>query len=156
MNFPTIKASNLSKQTFRLPGDLEGQLNVIAIAFQRWHQDEVDSWVPALEQMEHEIPGLRYYELPVIRSMNPINQWLLDEGMRAGIPSRSTRARTITIYTDKARFRQALDLPNEDHIYLLLLDRQGQVLWRGQGPFRPEVARSLADAAGQAVAAVSR
>ncbi len=38
---------------------------------------------------------------------------MLNEGMRAGIPERATRAHTITLYLDKAAFRQALAIPDE-------------------------------------------
>jgi predicted transcriptional regulator len=54
------------------------------------------------------------------------------------------RARTITLYVDKAAFRQALELPHEEDIYVLLVDREGNVLWRAEGAFTPEKGESLA------------
>lgn len=146
MRFPETEGSSLSKRSFRLPHDFEGELNVVLVAFQRWHQNQVDTWAPLLDEMERTVPGLRYYELPVIRSMNRFNQWLLDEGMRAGIPSRPVRARTITIYTDKERFRVGLQMPEEDHIYVMLVSRQGEILWRGRGAYTREAAQSLVKA----------
>lgn len=143
MRFPEIEGSSLDKRAFRMPQDFEGELNVALVAFQRWHQNQVDTWAPLLDEMERSVPGLRYYELPVIRSMNRFNQWLLDEGMRAGIPSQSVRGRTITVYTDKERFRQTLQMAEEDHIYVILVNRQGEILWRGRGAFTQEAARSL-------------
>ena len=59
-------------------------------------------------------------------------------------PNPVARERTITLYLDKDEFRQALQLPHEDDIYVLLLDRQGQVLWRAEGAFTPEKGESLA------------
>jgi hypothetical protein len=58
--------------------------------------------------------------------------------MRAGIPDRSTREATITLYTDKRAFRQALNIPNEDTIHLLIVDRQGRVHARVEGRYAPE------------------
>lgn len=146
MRFPTVKGSNLSGQEFVLPASFEGEINVVALAFQMWHQNEVDTWMPLLKHLEQTMPGLRAYELPVIRSMNRINQWMIDQGMRGGIPDRATRARTITLYIDKELFRRNLDLPSEDHIYVLLVDRDGEVLWRTQGAYHPDTARDLAAA----------
>ncbi|MEZ4767236.1 MAG: hypothetical protein R2844_02285 [Caldilineales bacterium] len=145
MRFPRIEGSSLSKQAFRLPDDLEGQLNVVLVAFQRWHQDEVDTWVPLMNQLEQRVPGFRHYELPVIRPMNRFSQWMLDEGMRAGIPSQSVRERTITVYTDKQQFRQAAQMPDEHHIYVMLVDAGGEVLWQARGAYSEQAGRSLID-----------
>ena len=46
----------------------------------------------------------------------------------------------------KAAFRQALGLPHEEHIYVLVVNRQGDVLWRTEGAFAPEKGESLAAA----------
>ena len=154
MQFPPIEGSNLAKRTFRLPNDLEGELNVVLVAFQRWHQDQVDTWAPLLDELEGTVPGFRYYELPVIRSMNRFSQWMLDEGMRAGIPSQPVRARTITIYTDKEEFRSALQMPEENNIYLMLVTQHGEILWRGRGAYTQETARSLSQAVADQLVAV--
>lgn len=143
MRFPPVKASNLSGREYSLPAGLEGDLNIVALAFQMWHQNEVDTWMPLLAQIERRLPVVRAYELPVLRAMNRLNQWMIDSGMRGGIPDPATRARTITLYLDKERFRQALGLPDENHIYVLLLDRSGQVHWQTRGPYSPEKAESL-------------
>lgn len=155
MRFPTVKGSNLSGRDYILPAGFEGDLNLVALAFQMWHQNEVDTWMPLLKHLEQEVPGLRAYELPVIRSMNRLNQWMIDQGMRGGIPDLATRGRTITLYIDKEGFRKELELPNENHIYVLLVDRSGQVLWRTQGAYRPDTARELVEAVEAAMTVVA-
>ena len=35
-------------------------------------------------------------------------------------------------------------MPGEDDIYVVLLDRQGRVLWRAEGAFTPDKGESLA------------
>jgi hypothetical protein len=55
--------------------------------------------------------------------------------MRAGIPDKATRARTITLYIDKAKFRQALDIPNENSMWIYLFDQLGNVLWYIEGKY---------------------
>jgi hypothetical protein len=154
MKFPTVKGSNLAGREYVLPDDFEGEWNVVALAFQMWHQNEVDTWMPLLEQVERRSPGLWAYELPVLRSMNRLSQWMIDSGMRGGIPDPATRARTITLYLDKGRFRQAMGLPDEAHIYLLLVDRDGRVHWQTRGPYSPEKASSLLAAVEENLAAV--
>ena len=74
--------------------------------------------------------NMRYYELPVIQQLGSLSRTFINEGMRAGIRDPITRARTITLYLDKEAFRSALGFPDEETIYLLLIDRQGTILWR--------------------------
>jgi hypothetical protein len=63
--------------------------------------------------------------------------------MRMGIPNKKAREVTITLYLDKQAFRKALDMPDEERIYVLLVNRKGEVLWRIEGPFKEEKGRDL-------------
>jgi hypothetical protein len=144
--FPTVTGSNLLRQKIALPGDFQGEVNVACIAFQQWHQGLVDTWVPWLRQLEDLYPDFRFYELPVIYRMNILVQTFINEGMRAGIPNPKTREKTITLYTDKEVFRRALDLPSEETIWLVLVDRRGDVRFRLDGAFSNEKGEALKQA----------
>jgi hypothetical protein len=146
MQFPAVTGSNLQRQRLALPQDFQGELNLVLIAFQQWQQTQVDTWIPFTRQLEETYPAVRYYELPIIQRLNTLARTFINEGMRAGIPDPVARERTITLYVDKNTFRQALQLPHEDDICVLLLDRQGQVLWRAEGAFTQEKGESLAAA----------
>jgi hypothetical protein len=143
MQFPTVTGLNLQRRKLTLPQDLEGELNLVLIAFQQWQQTQVDTWIPFVRQLEESHSGVRYYELPTIQRLNVLSRTFINEGMRAGIPDPVARERTITLYVDKNAFRQALQLPGEDDIYVLLLDRRGRVVWRTEGTFTSEKGDSL-------------
>ena len=133
--FPVVAGDNLNGKTFRLPGDLEGEMNVVVVAWEREHQSTVDTWLPTLAALAKTHPTLRYYEVPVIGVLPKIAQSFIDNGMRSGIPDIRTRAITITLYTDRAAFRKSLRLPSEKTIYVLLVDKMGAIHWRGEGAF---------------------
>jgi hypothetical protein len=103
----------------------------------------MNSWIDLAKEMEEQTPGLVYYELPTIQSRNPLYQMFINEGMRAGIPNQTTRQRTVTLYLDKPAFLAALELSDEEHIYVLLVDRQGNVLFRTRGPYNPQESARL-------------
>ena len=138
MIFPTVHGSNLLRQKMMLPQDFKGELNLVIVPFLQWQQSEVDSWVPWIVEMEAKYPGFLYYELPTIENRNIVFKTFINEGMRAGIPNPLTRERTITLYLDKADFQKTLDMPDEEHIYLLLLGNKGNILFRLKGPFSKE------------------
>lgn len=135
MHFPEVVGSNLQGKKFRLPGDLAGDFNIILIAFQQHQQWDVNTWLPLLKRLRRQYPALHYYELPTIWTLPRLRQMMIDMGMRMGIPDRTTRETTITLYLDKAAFRDALDIPHEDTISVLLVDRAGRVLWRTMGTY---------------------
>ena len=143
MQFPEVTGSSLQRKKLSLPRDFQGKLNLVFIAFQRWQQSQVDTWIPFARELEETHSGLRYYELPTIKRLNVLARTFINEGLRAGIPDPTARERTITLYLDKNTFREALQLPHEGHIYVLLLDHQGRVLWREEGAFTPDRGESM-------------
>ena len=146
MTFPTVNGSNLQRAKLTLPQDFEGKYNLLFIAFQQWQQDEVNTWIPLAESCEAQYPGLVYYELPTIRSLNALSKFFINEGMRAGIPNSKSRSRTITLYLEKDDFRTALGLEDENHIFALLIDHQGNELWRARGLLSQSSEASLLEA----------
>ncbi len=146
MVFPEVKGSNLLRRKITLPYELQGDFNILFVPFQQWHQRLVDGWVPVARQIEASFSGFRFYEIPVIQEMNILSQTFINEGMRAGIPNPTTREKTITLYLDKVAFRRALDIPDEETISVMVLDRQGNILWRTEGAYSPEKGAALLNA----------
>ncbi len=141
--FPRVRGANLERRPFTLPDGFDGERNLVLIAFKREQQFEIDTWIPTAQRLAQGRPDFRYYELPTISRGLPLGRWWLDSAMRAGIPDLAAREATITLYLDKKAFRKALDLPTEETIYALLVDRAGRVLWRSEGVATDEKARDL-------------
>jgi hypothetical protein len=78
--------------------------------------------------------------------MNILYQTFINEGMRAGIPNQATRQKTITLYLDKKEFLRALNIPDDQTIWVLVIDRAGNVLWHSQDVFTPEKGEALRNA----------
>jgi hypothetical protein len=143
VHFPTVSGFNLERQEFEFPRDFAGQLNLLFVPFLQRQQLTVNTWLPFAQELEATVPGLVYYELPTIDEMPMLSRTFINEGMRAGIPDPKSRQRTITLYIDTPRFRQALDIPGKNEVHILLVDRQGEILWRATGDFTPEKGAEL-------------
>lgn len=135
MKFPEVEATSLAHKKFHLPADLEGEINLVLVAFKQWHQNLVDTWIPSLQTLAVQHRQLRVYELPTMPRFNPFVRFMIDSGMRGGIPDRRVRASTLCIYTNLDRFTNAIAIPDLETIHLFLLDRSGEVLWRATGGF---------------------
>jgi hypothetical protein len=138
ITFPTISSSNLEGNKFELPQDFKGKLNIILIAFQREQQDLVEEWLPFLDDLARKNPDIAFYELPTLNISYILVRRVIDGGMQAGIPDINARERTITLYLNKKTFRKELDIPDEKTIYILLINKKGEVIWRTQGRFTNE------------------
>jgi hypothetical protein len=143
MQFPSVNGNDLLKNKISLPNDMNSRFNVLIVAFQQWHQGLVNSWVSFLNHMVEQYPDFDYYELPTIREMNWLSRSIIDNGMRAGIPSHDTRRRTITLYIDKEPFKKKLDIPDESDIHLFLVTNEGEILWTESGAISEEKSKSL-------------
>jgi hypothetical protein len=144
LKFPTVKATSLTNKSYTVPRDLEGEYNLVIAAFKQWQQDWVNTWIPSLQSLAYQHKNLRVYEMPTMSRLNGLYRFIIDNGMRSGIPDRAVQAATLCAYIDIPPFTAALDLPMVDSIYLFLLDRSGEIHWRGQGQFDPQQLAALA------------
>lgn len=141
--FPVVSGFNLNRQELVFPRDFEGQLNLVLVAFQQSQQAAVNTWLPLAQNLESEIPGFMYYELPTIYEMPSFSRTFINEGMRAGIPDQTARERTITLYLDKEAFKSGLGISSEDEISLFLVARDGKIYWRNTGIYTDIKANEL-------------
>lgn len=142
-HFPVVSGYNLNRQELEFPRDFDGELNFVIVAFQQNQQLSVNTWIPFAQEIEATIQGFIYYELPTIYEMPSLSRTFINEGMRAGIPDQTARERTVTLYLEKEAFKSALDIPNENSIYLFIVDRDGNLYWRSVGDYTEEKASGL-------------
>ncbi|MBD3213146.1 MAG: hypothetical protein GF311_11110 [Candidatus Lokiarchaeota archaeon] len=143
MKFPELEGSNLEKKLFNLPNDLQGRLNIIIIAFKRTQQSDIDEWRFYLSEKIQEEDDIHIYEIPTLSYSYRFMRFMIDGGMRSGIPDREIRDHTITLYLNKNSFKKALDIKSEDKIHLLLLDNEGNIFWRDKGKFYDKKMKEL-------------
>ncbi|MAU12463.1 MAG: hypothetical protein CL607_21760 [Anaerolineaceae bacterium] len=135
MTFPKIKGKTVNGERRTLPEDFEGHYQVVVLAFTKYQQADVDSWMPFLNNLKRHNSQLQVYEVPVIERMFFFKRMLLDTWMYNGIDDPDVRNRTITLYTNVSEFLKSLNLTHIETIYTLLMDNQGTVYWRGSGPY---------------------
>ncbi len=145
VHFPTVSGQNLMRQEMTFPSDFGGEINIVFIAFLQEQQRIVNTWVPFAQQVEADNPNVAYYEFPTLWEMTAMRRTFLNEGMRAGIPDPTSRERTITLYLDLQGFMTATDIPSRSEMHTLLVNRDGDILWRTTGAFTEAKGQSLLD-----------
>ena len=143
MKFPEVIGSNLEFREFKLPYGFEAKHNIVIVPFHRSHQALVDQWAPYLSKLVSKFPDLEFYEIPTLSKGYKLMRFMIDGGMRAGIPNLKTRQRTITLYINKKDFKKQLNIQTEKTISLFLVNKNGEILWREQGGFTNQKAEEL-------------
>jgi hypothetical protein len=146
MRFPELIGRNLEGERVALPSELAGDPRIAVVAFERRQQDDVDTWLPWLEQTAASDPGLAFFELPTIGRRWSPGRRFIDGGMAAAIRDAGARRRTVTVYTDVGAVVRALELPGTREIAVLALDRAGEVRGRALGAFDEAKAAAVAAA----------
>ncbi|MYA05442.1 MAG: hypothetical protein F4Y37_12665 [Caldilineaceae bacterium SB0664_bin_22] len=135
IRFPEVAGRDIDGNDFVVPTDFAGNLNLVLMAFTREHQYDVNTWLPHARELESSWQGFRVYEVPTLWEMNWFQRRQLDFWMSTGIQDPLARATTITLYTDLQAMQAALAIPDFDTIQVLLVDRDGLVVWRSEGTF---------------------
>jgi hypothetical protein len=132
VNFPKIIGIDLQGKRQELPSAFEGRLNIVAVAFKREQQKDVDSWIVGVDEIIKNNSDINFYEVPLIYELGMVSRMWVNNGMRYGIPSEIARKRTITVYTNREKFFEIMKM-KEDRIYVLVLDNSGKILWQIEG-----------------------
>jgi len=131
--FPHVTGENLNGRRFDIPSQLDAPFNILLVAFYQRQQEDVNTWLDAAREMAVAHANVEYYELPTIKSSWGLVRNWIDGGMRSGIPDLGSRERTITLYTDTAKFRELTGIDSPDQIWVGLVDREGRVYWSARG-----------------------
>ena len=145
--FPTVSAYNLDKIHVTLPADFDGDRNLLLISFTSEQAPVLATWNSVAQAIEHTQPRFRVYHLPVSATRNMLYRWWDNASLRANQSDPELWRWTVPLYIDVAAFRSSLAIPDANQAVVLLVDRQGRVLWRATGPASPEQRASLLAAA---------
>jgi hypothetical protein len=141
--FPAVKGADLNGRSLTLPGDFPAPFSLVFIAFEMRQQADVDSWRLFVEEARKARPSLAVFELPTIARGYRLMQFVIDNGMRSGIPDRETRAATVTLYTNVKAFARALGIRTTRQIAVQVVTPGGEVLGHVSGRYSAEGAASI-------------
>ena len=140
--FPEVKGKNLEGKNYTLPYDLEGKYNIVIVPFLQYQQFIVNHWTDYLANLQEKFSFFEFYEIPALALGYTAMRFIIDGGMKAGIPDLRTRQRTITIYTNKMKFKRKLGIKTEQLIYIYVL-KNDEILWEETGDLTEEKAQTL-------------
>jgi hypothetical protein len=139
--FPEVTAESLAKTRESIPESAKGKVTLIAVAFLQQSQPQLDSWLGPFEEKFGNKEGFTFYEVPMISSGYKFMRFVIDNGMRGGIPKEKHK-NVVTMYGDVEKYMNELNLEAR-YGYAFLLDKEGIIRWQGQGFATPDALKEL-------------
>jgi hypothetical protein len=130
--FPKLVGIDLFGEERAVPSTFTGDLNLVTIGFKREHQNNINEWIKVANVIMADNRDISFYELPIIYEINMPYRFWINNGMRSGVKDPAARQNTITIYTERKKFTELMNMKT-DRIYTLLLDQDGVIIWRAEG-----------------------
>ena len=143
--FPEVTSKSLAGRVVSLPGTAGGKVTLICIAFVRSSQSMIDSWVQPFERKFGKDSRFAVYEIPMINAAWKVLSWMIDSGMKRGIPIEK-HDNVVTFYGDYSSYQEAFDGGHKFSL-CFLLDKKGIVRWRGHGYANPEIENEFIEVA---------
>jgi hypothetical protein len=146
--FPNVAGRSLLGLEHHLPADFPADVSIAVIAFQQWHQRQVDEWIGRLAaagipDTPHEAGPLArvILEIPVLSGRFKIARRFIDGGMAASIrdPRVLARTITITIYGSVDGVCEPLGITSRENVSVRIVRRDGTVLWGCTGAVTDEL-----------------
>jgi hypothetical protein len=128
-----------------IPQAAKGKVTLIMVAFLRESQPQIDSWLGPFTRTFGGREGFTFYEIPMISSGYRFMSFMIDSGMRSGIP-KEKHDNVVTYYGNIEKYTKALQIdPRSGHVFLL--DREGIIRWQARGFATDETLKELFDLA---------
>ena len=139
---PTLRGEFLSGRPAVLPQASSGRVALLLLGFTYDSRFAVEAWTRRFRQEFDQQPKVTFYEIPMIGGIARLGKWFIDSGMRRGTP-KADHENVITVYGGTDSWKQRVSYGDPGAAYLILIDRNGKVVWRHSGAFDEEQYKSL-------------
>jgi hypothetical protein len=139
---PTFIAKRLDQQPIVLPHQLPAERTLALVAYTRHQRDEIDSWIRGLGLDQD--PSIPWFHMPVLNDPgNESARSAIEDKLLSRHPAPSDRSRLVPVFTDSEAFVRAAGISGTEHASVLVLNREGRVLARAEGPYDEAKAQAL-------------
>jgi hypothetical protein len=145
--FPALVTQSLSRKPVSLPEGLPSERTLALVTFNRNQRGQADSWIEGLNLKND--PSISWVRIPVLGEPNsPDSKSEAEKRLLGRYTADIERTKMLPMFIDKAAFAKATGLQSTEQAYAVVLNRQGDVLARVEGPFDAHKAETLRETLG--------
>jgi hypothetical protein len=139
---PPVAAKRLDHTPVTIPQGLESDRTLAVVVFKRSQREQAQSWIDGLRL--HQDRSINWLRVGVVNDPGDEAKRLeIEQRLNERHPGLADPYRSVRVFTNKEAFMRSLGLPSDEHVTVLVIDREGNVLARAQGPFDETKAQSL-------------
>jgi len=139
---PAHRTQSLTRTPVTLPEGLPSDRTLALVTFNRNQRGQADSWIEGMNLKND--TSISWVRIPVLgEPTTPNAKGDTENRLLGSYTADEERAKMLPMFVDKAAFARATGLKSIERGYAVVLNRQGEVLARVEGPFDPDKALVL-------------
>lgn len=143
---PTVIGERLDGLEIELPAAVRGRVTLVAFGFTRGSAKAVQAYGDRFRQAFAADSTYDWLEVPLMGGMARVAKPWITGAMRGATPV-AERRHVATVWSGAGEWKRRLAYDQGGWAYLVLLDREGLVRWRGAGAFDERTWNALESAA---------
>ncbi len=130
---PTLAGRNLAGEKVTVHEAARGRVTLLALGFTYDSRHAVDAWADRFRGEFHADSHVTCLELPMMSGVGArMGKPFIERGMRSGTP-RALYRNVVVVWSGVGEWKQRLHAGDGRIAYLMLLDREGRLVWSGTG-----------------------
>lgn len=131
---PRIEGESLAGRRVLLPDATKSHVAVLIFGFSKKSKEPTGEWADKLAAEFGTKSGLEVYQLPVLEDVPRFIREMVISGIKKGIKE-DKRDHFVPILQGEAELKKLVGYKESDDAYLVLLNRDGQIVQQSHGPF---------------------
>jgi hypothetical protein len=131
-HIPTARGTTLAGKDIALPNSLNGKFGVLVLGFSHASQEQVADWGRLIEAQYGQSPRVTYFEVAMLGRAPKMLRGMIVKQMTSSVPG-AERAHFVPLLEDDKPWRAVAHFGKSDDAYLLVVDRDGLVIWQTEG-----------------------
>lgn len=146
---PAYETQSLNRAPVSLPAGLPSERTLALVTFNRYQRGQADSWIEGLNLKNDS--SINWVRIPVLNDLGtPEGRSDAENRLLQRYTTEAERTKMLPMFMDKVAFARSTGLNSTEQAYAVVLNRQGDVLARVEGPFDATKAQALRETLGVA------
>lgn len=141
---PAVSGATLTDNPITFPDDFSAPYTLVVVPFDQEQQEAAAEWLEPFQSIAEEYEALSYINIAALPDLQPLVRTMVVGGLLLGVREEATQERIVLLFLeDQAAFLQALGLPDDTVMQVLVVDDTGAIYWRGSGVYSAETEAEL-------------
>lgn len=132
-SLPKTDEVTLAGDQVNLESSLKGNTGVLILGFSKKSEGQVREWTKALLTEFSAEHSAVIFEMPILESMPRLVRGVAVRSMKSG-SSPTEREHFLPVFHNEMQWKQVAQFSEPDNAYIIVIDREGKIVWREHGP----------------------